>query len=123
MRVRRFLRFVVTNLISTSQPTAFAYFARVATEGECLPAASRRDTALLVVPMQAATSSRVRPASPARTVSSQGTVVVLLPRHGDSQAFFGSDQMIVVICAQIELNPVDDAVELARLGRIVIADT
>jgi len=46
----------------------------------------------------------------------------LLSCHGYSQALFGRDQMIVVICALIELDPVDGAVELARLGRIVIAD-
>jgi hypothetical protein len=46
----------------------------------------------------------------------------LLSCHGYGQALFGRDQMIVVICALIELDPVDGAVELARLGRIVIAD-
>ena len=43
-------RGVGTSRISTSQPTACAYFLRVVTGGECLPAASKRETALLVVP-------------------------------------------------------------------------
>ena len=51
-----------TILISRLHPTAFAYFLSVLTDGECLPTASRRETALLVVPIDVATSSCVRPA-------------------------------------------------------------
>jgi len=36
-----------TRRISTPQPTASAYFFNVVTDGECLPTASSRETALL----------------------------------------------------------------------------
>ena len=49
-----------TRRISTSHPTPCAYFLSVVTDGECLPALSKRDTALLVVPMRSATASWVR---------------------------------------------------------------
>jgi hypothetical protein len=60
------------SLISTSQPTAFAYLLSVLTEGECFPAPSSREIALLVVPIEAATSSWVSPAC-TRAVSSSRT--------------------------------------------------
>ena len=51
-----------TSSILRLQPTAVAYFLSDAIDGACFPAASRRDTALLVVPMRVATASCVKPA-------------------------------------------------------------
>lgn len=51
-----------TNLISISHPTASAYFFSEVSDGACLPADSRRETVLFVVPMREATASCVRPA-------------------------------------------------------------
>ena len=56
---------VQTILMISRLPQAWAYLRRVAKEGECLSfriEACSGDTALLVVPMRAATSSCVRPA-------------------------------------------------------------
>jgi hypothetical protein len=44
---------------------------------------------------------------------------VLLSRHRQIQPLFRTDQVIVIIFARVELDPVDDAVEPARLGRVV----
>jgi len=49
------------NLIFRSQPTAWAYFFRVVSDGACFPADSKRETALFVVPINSATASWVRP--------------------------------------------------------------
>src|SRR5262249_26041055 len=53
------------NRIARRQPTAFAYFRSVVSDGECRlfpPPASRRATAGVFVPMRTATSACVRPA-------------------------------------------------------------
>ncbi len=63
-----------TSLISTSQPTALAYFLSVLTDGEWAPALSSRETELLVVPMEAATCSWV---SPARTRAASSSLTSL----------------------------------------------
>ena len=60
-------RVELQTIVTTSRlPHAWAYLRKVAKDGECVGLrreASRRETALLVVPMRAATSSWVRPAS------------------------------------------------------------
>ena len=50
-----------TSRISNRQPTALAYFLRLVRDGVCRPPDSSRETALLVVPMDSATASCVRP--------------------------------------------------------------
>jgi len=51
-----------TNSTRSLQPTAAAYSFSEVSDGTCFSAASRRDIALFVVPMRAATTSCVRPA-------------------------------------------------------------
>jgi hypothetical protein len=51
-----------TSRISILHPTALAYLFREVSDGACLPADSRRETVLFVVPMREATASCVRPA-------------------------------------------------------------
>jgi hypothetical protein len=43
----------------------------------------------------------------------------LLPRHRQVQSFLRSDEVIVVVLAQIDLHPVDFPVEYARIAGVV----
>src|SRR4030095_16800830 len=49
---------------------------------------------------------------------------VLLPRHGDAEAFLGRDVMIGIlgVVAEIDLHPVDLSVEPAGVSGVVRAD-
>ena len=42
-------------------------------------------------------------------------LIMSLPRHGDAETFFGIDEVVVVVVAEIELHPVDLAGEPARV--------
>ena len=45
--------------------------------------------------------------------------LVLLPCHGDMQAFLRADQVVMVVRTLVELDPVDGSVKLAGLSGIV----
>ena len=53
---------------------------------------------------------------------SLATGVWLLPGHGDAEAFVGVDEVVVVVGAEVELDPVDLAGEPAVLGGVVGGD-
>lgn len=46
----------------------------------------------------------------------------LLSFHGDQEAFFGVDEVVVVILAEIDLDPFDRPGETTRFVRIVGGD-
>jgi hypothetical protein len=46
----------------------------------------------------------------------------LLPDHGDAEAFLGVDEVVVVVTAEVELDPVDLAGEPAAAGAVVGSD-
>ena len=47
---------------------------------------------------------------------------VLLPGHGDAEAFVGVDEVVVVVVAEVDLDPVDLAGEPAGGGGVVGRD-
>src|SRR4051812_2249369 len=46
----------------------------------------------------------------------------LLPGHGDAETFFGVDEVVVVVGAEIDLDPVDLAGEPAAVSGVVGRD-